>query len=409
MHLTRQNHSVRPFVGALALVAGLLLAAGASAECLPGQMQEADLAYQSAAEFLNQQAWDQAIARLQSIVSVCPEHVAANRGLGTAHLGRGEAADKAANAAAATADYTAAADWFGKVIAARGAEVEAGDYANLAKAYAKLKKYKEARAEYMKAEMLAPDDCGVLFNLAVLHSAAGYHTQAVDVFEHIIALDECERAHANALAQIAKAAGKAAEQQKKAGNSQQAAYYQELANQYGGQAGGSTAMDIVRGKMKAGDYDGAVTLLRELLAKNPDQPNATLTLARALDAAGRETESVAAFRDYLKLKPNDTTEWGTMLQVMVESGQAAAAKAEAAQAYAAHSSKGRQALAPILYSWGLALEKTEEFATAQAKFEECAASGHAKFAGPARTQVQRMSDLLQLQTAQRKKAAQQGG
>ncbi|MBE0566867.1 MAG: tetratricopeptide repeat protein [Krumholzibacteria bacterium] len=409
MHLTRQNYSVRRSLGALALLAGLLTAGGAAAECLPGQMQEADLAYQSAAEFLTQQSWEQAIARLQSIVTVCPEHVPANRGLGTAYLGKGEAALAAGSEAEAGKDFTAAADWFGKVIAARGAEVEAGDYANLAKAYAKQKKYKEARAEYMKAEMLAPEDCGVLFNLAVLHSAAGYHTQAVDVFEHIIALDECERAHARALTQIASAAGKAAEQQKKAGNSQQAAYYQDLSNQYGGQAGGSTAMDIVRGKMKAGDYTGAVTLLRELLGKNPDQPNATLTLARALDSAGREAESVDAYRDYLKLKPNDTTEWGTMLQVMVESGQAVAAKSEAAAAYAEHSSKGRQALAPILYSWGLALEQTEEFATARARFEECAASGHARFAASARTQVQRMDDLMQLQAAQKKKAAQQGG
>ncbi len=395
MHSTRLMPFHRRVLGAALLVTGLLAAGPAAAACLPGQMQEADLAYQSASEFLNQQAWDQAIARLQSIVSVCPEHVAANRGLGTAFLGKG--------------DFPAAAEWFSKTIALRGDEVEAGDYANLAKAFAKEKKYKEARAEYMKAEMLAPDDCGVLFNLGVLHTAAGYHTQAVDVFEHVIALDECERAHSAALAQIAKAASKAAEQQKKAGNSKQAAYYQDLANQYGGQAGGSTTMDIVRQKMKTGDYNGAVTLLQDMLAKNPDQPNATLTLARALDAAGRKGESVDAYEAYLEMQPNATTEWGTMLQVMVENGQAVEAKGIAAEAYAEHRSKGRQALAPILYSWGLALEQTEEFATAKDKFQECAASGHAKYSGSARQQVQRMEDLIKVQAAQQKKAAQQGG
>ncbi len=395
VHLTRQKTPFRRALGALAIVVGLLAAGAASAACLPGQMQEADLAYQSASEFLTQQNWDQAIARLKSIVSVCPEHVAANRGIGTAYMGKG--------------DYATAAEWFEKTIVARGDQVEAGDYANLAKAYASEKKYKEARAEYMKAEMLAPDDCGVLFNLAVLHSAAGYHTQAVDVFEHILSLDDCARVHDQALAQIAKAASKAAEQQKKAGNSKQAVYYQDLANQYGGQAGGSTAMDLVRKEMKAGSYDKAVALLQDMLAKNPDQPNATLTLARALDAAGRKSDSVDAFRKYLALKPNDTTEWGTMLQVMVEAGQAEQAQVEAAKAYADHESKGRQALAPILYSWGLALEKAEDYATAKEKFQQCATSGQAKYAGPARTQVQRMSDLMQLQAAQKKKAAQQGG
>ena len=395
MHPTRKNRSCRRALGAVVLLAGLLAAGAASAECLPGQMQEANLAYQSAAEFLNQQAWDQAIARLQSIVTVCPEHVEATRGLGTAHMGKG--------------DFAAAADWFGKVVALRGDAVEAGDYANLAKAYAKQKKYKEARAEFMKAEMLAPEDCGVLFNLAVLHTAAGYHTQAVDVFEHLLALDDCSRAHEAALTQIASAASKASAQQKKAGNSARAAYYAELANQYGGQAGGSTTMDIVRKKMSERDYTGAIPLLQDMLAKNPEQPNATLTLARAQDAVGQDAASIETYRRYLELKPNDTTEWGTMLQVMVESGQAAAAKSAAADAYREHQSKGRQAVAPILYSWGLALEATEEYELAKAKFEEAAQSGHPKYAGPSRTQVQRMGELLQLQAAQRKKAAQQGG
>jgi tetratricopeptide (TPR) repeat protein len=409
VHLTWQMQSVRPSCVALALVASLASAGVAAAACLPGQLQEANLAYQSAEEFLVQQQWDQAVARLQSIVNVCPEHVEATRGLGTAFMGKGQTAEGGGDKAGANQHYATAVDWFGKVIVNRGDNVEAGDYANLAKAYAKLKKFKEARAEYMKAEILAPDDCGVLFNLALLHTASGYHTQSVDVFEHLLSLDECERAHQQALQQIVKAAGKAADQQKKAGNNAMAAYYVELAGQYGGEAGGSTTMDLVRQKMNARDYAGAVELLEASLAKNPEQPNATLTLARALDAAGRKAESVDAYTKYLGLKPNDTTEWGTKLQVMVEAGQAVAAKSEAEKAYAEHRSKGRQALAPILYSWGLALEQTEEYETARARFAECAASGHAKYAAPAQTQVQRMDDLMKLEVAKRKKASQQGG
>jgi Flp pilus assembly protein TadD len=55
---------------------------------------------------------------------------------------------------------------FQKVIALRGEDVQAGDFNNLARAFAQQKMYKEARAEFMKAEQLAPDDCGLLFNLA---------------------------------------------------------------------------------------------------------------------------------------------------------------------------------------------------------------------------------------------------
>lgn len=364
----------------------------AAAECLPGQMQEANLAYQSAAQFLTNKQWDQAIARLQSIVSVCPEHVEATRGLGTAFAGKG--------------DHVQAAEYFATVIELRADKVEAGDYANLAKALAKQKLYKEARAEYMKAEMLAPEDCGVLINLGIMHYASGFYTQSVDVLEH--AIDACPQYRERVLPQLTKSATKAADQQKRAGNNSKAAYYTDLASQYGGQAGGSTTYDMVKQKMRAKDYPGAISLLEKMLSQNPDQPNALLTLARAQDAAGQKSASVGSYRKYVALKPDDTTEIGTMLQVMVESGQAESAKSAAAEAYAQHAAKGRQAVAPILYSWGLALEKTAEYDTAKAKFAECAASGHQKYASSARQQVGRMDDFLAMEEAQRKKARQGG-
>lgn len=391
-----RTRTAKPSVGrgvlaALALLVAILPASG-RAECQPGQMQEANLAYQSAAEFLNAQQWDQAIARLQSIIQVCPEHVEATRGIGQALMGKEK--------------FDMAAGFYSKVIHLRGDKVQAPDFANLAKCYAKLKQYKEARAEYMKAEQLAPDDCGVLFNLAVLHDASGYSNQAVDVFEHLIDLEDCERVHANALSMVAKAAGKAAEQQKRAGNNAKAQYYTELAQQYGGQAGGSTTMDVVRQKLKTREYGAAVTLLQGMLAKNPDQPNATLTLARANDLAGDRRASVEAYRTFLEMKPNNTSEWGTMLQVMVEDGRCSEAKTEAARAFAAHQAKGREATAPILYSWGLALECLEEYDAARAKFEQCAQSGSSRFAASARTQVERMEGLKAREDASRKKAAQ---
>jgi cytochrome c-type biogenesis protein CcmH/NrfG len=371
----------------------LVAAAGAAqAECAPGQMQEASRAYLSAAQFLNAQQWDQAIARLQSIANVCPEHVETNRGLGTAYAGKD--------------DYAQAAVWFERVIDLRGDDVEAGDFANLAKAYAKQKQYKEARGEYMKAEILAPDDCGVLFNLGVMHFAAGFYTQSVDVLE--ATLDQCPQIREHALKQLARSATAAAKQQRQAGNNSRATFYDELAMQYGGAAGGSTSYDMVKTKMSAKDYAGAIELLDQMLAKNPEQPNALLTLARAQDAAGRKNESIASYRRYLELKPDNTEEIGTMLQVMVESGQAAAARDEAAKAYAEHQGLGRKGLAPIVFSWGLALEQTGDYELAKGKFAECAAANHDKYSGPASTYVERMDGLIAQSAAERKKARQGG-
>lgn len=388
--MLRKNAGGRAWAGALALV--VVLSGGlARAQCQPGQMQEANLAYQSAKEFLDTQNWDQALARLQSIVSVCPEHVEATRGIGIALSGKEQ--------------HALAVPAFQKVIQLRGEEVQAADFNNLARAYAKQKLYKEARAEYMKAEQLAPDDCGLLFNLAAMHDAAGFSTQAVDVCQRLLDEENCEKNRDKVLVLIAKAAGRAGDQQKRAGNNERAMYYTELSQQYGGQAGGSTTSDLAKQKMKAGQYAEAASLYEGMLAKNPDLTNAWLNLARAKDHAGDKPGSITAYSKYLELKPTDTTEWGAMLQVMVEAGRCGDAAARASQAFDEHRSKGHEAVAPILFSWGLALECQKEYDAARAKFVACAESGSARYAASARVQVERMDGLKAVAEAERKKAA----
>jgi len=376
---------------ALIVLLGALLSSGsAHAVCQPGQMQEANLAYQSAAQFLSAQQWDQAISRLNSIVKVCPEHVDATRGLGTAYVGK--------------ADYMKAIGWFNKVVALRGNEVQAGDFANLGKSYAKLKKYKEARAEYMKAEKLEPNDCGVLFNLGVMHYASKYNAQSVEVLQH--ALDVCPQYRDPILKQLSKSATAAAKQQKANGNNDKAAYYTGLMNQYGGEAGGSTTYDMVKKKMAAEQYAEASMLLKQMLAKNPNQPNAWLTLARASDASGDKHGSITAYNKYFELKPNDAQNYGTMIQVMVEAGQCSAAASKAAAGSKKFASQGRSALAGIHYSWGLALECQEDYEGAKAQFQKAASSGNSKYSAHGATQVGRMEDFMKMTEAQRKKAAQ---
>jgi len=362
------------------------------AECQPGQMQEANMAYASAVEYLNAQQWDQAIARLNSIIQVCPEHIQVNRSLGEAYNGKGE--------------YEKAVEYYQKVIELRGDEVEAGDFGNLGKVYAKLKEYKNARAEYMKAELLAPDDCGVLFNLGILHSAVGFNTQSVDVFEHT--LDVCPQLEKDILPQLAKVAKKAEDQQRKNGNVSEAKHYHELAVKYGSQVGGSTTYQLASQRFNAKDYAGAVTLLQQMLAQDPNHTGALLTLARAQDQLKNRTESIAAYRKYLEIKPNDLTNYAEMLRVMIDGGQCSEAKSLASAAAQKYASQGRLALAPIYYYWGSAFECSGDYQTAKAKFQECASGGHPKYTTSARTMVQRMDDLT-AQAAYEKKKAAQGG
>ena len=97
-----------------------------------------------------------------------------------------------------------------------------------------------------------------------------------------------------------------------------------------------------------------------------------------------------------------------MLQVMVEDGQCSLAKTESAAAARNFESMGREALAPIMYSWGLALECTGEFDSARTKFQMCADSGHARYASYGARQVDRMEGLKAREDAEAKKAAQGG-
>ncbi len=392
MLLTRNSSSTRHALGAAIVLIGIITSSMALAECAPGQMQEANNAYRSAQEFLVNRQWDTAIARLQSIVQVCPEHVEATRGLGTSMMGKGQ--------------FAGAVPYFKRVIELRGEKAEAGDYANLGKAHAKQKQYKEARAEYMKAQKLAPDDCGVLYNLGAMHNAAKFYSQSVEVLEH--ALEACPAISEPVLKLLTKSAEKAAAQQKANGNNERAAYFTGLAQKYGGQAGGSTTYDMVKKKMKDKDYQGAVTLLNQMLAKDPSHTGGLLTLARAQDQLKNRSASIAAYQKYLAVKPNDENATAAMLQVMVENDQCSLAKSEAASAARKFEAKGREALAPIMYSWGLALECTGEFEVARDKFMQCASSGHARYASYGARQVERMEGLKAREDAEKKKAAQGG-
>lgn len=390
MLLSWKNTAIRGVLTAVVILLSVTGAGTAGAECQPGQMQEANLAYQSAAEFLATRKWDQAIARLQSIISVCPEHVEATRGIGLAMLGK--------------KDFEGSIPYFQKVIALRGDAVEAGDFANLAKPYAKLKKYKEARAEFMKARRLAPDDCGVLFNLGVMHYAAGFHPQSVEVLEH--GLEVCPQIREQLLTQLSRSAEKAAAQQKRNGNMEKAAYYEALMNKYGGQAGGSTTYDMVKQKMSAKDYQGAVSLLNQMLAQDANQKGALLTLARAQDALKNRSESISAYEKYLALQPDDAKATASMIQVMVEAKMCSQAKSRAARAAADLAAQGRSNLAPVMYSWGLALECLGEYDAAKSKFQSCAASGNDRYASYGARQVERMDGLKAVAEAEKKKAAQ---
>jgi tetratricopeptide (TPR) repeat protein len=359
------------------------------AACTEGQLEEATLQFVSAENLLKQQQWAQALPQLKSIVDFCPDFFPALRGMGMAYLNL----EDLDNAAVSYSKAIAA-------IQASGTPVDAADYANLAKVYAKQKKFKEARAEYMKAERLAPNDCAVLFNLGVLHMATQFYKESVETLES--ALASCPDLSDKIMPQLAQAADKAAQQQRSIGNADKAKYYQTKAEEYGGSAGGATTYDMVKTAMKEKDYPKAVQLCDQLLAKDPTHTGALLTKARALDASGDQAASIKSYRDYLAIKPNDIATTAAMIIVMAEAKLCADATAEATAAAQRFSSMGVKEMGKINFAWGKALFCAGDYAGAKAKFNAAAASGDEKWAPAGRDGVVACDQNLDFQAQKRK-------
>lgn len=365
---------------------------GALAECSPGQMQEAQIQFQSAQQLLQTQQWQQAIPQLNSIVDFCEEFYWAYRGLGMAHLALNE--------------FTEAEAAYQRVVDVRGSEAEAADYANLAKALAKQKKYKEARAEYIKAKARDAKNQAVLVNLGILHYASGFPEDAVATLEDALSYyPEQEKA---ILPHLAKACTMSAERQKKLGNAERAAEYQRKASQYGGAAGGSTAYKEIQKQFKARNWPQVVSLCDQLLAQEPHHVGALLTKARAADQAGNATASIDAYQKYLAERPDNMDETTALVIVMAENNRCGEAETTARDALARFAGTGRKALGKIHFGLGKALFCAKDYAGAKAQFMQAANSGDSHWAQPAQQGISACDEYLNYETQKAKKAAQQG-
>ncbi len=390
----RTPKSIRPAIALAAALFMVTVAAGpAAAQCSEGQMAEAQLQFQGAQSLLQAQQWDQAIGQLQSIVEFCPDFYWAWRGLGNAYLAKGQM-DEAAHA-------------YSQVLTVLGPDTEAADYANLAKVYTKQKKYKEARAEYIKAKARAPEDCAVLVNLGILHNVSGYPSMAVEALED--ALANCDHLEAQILPRLADAATKAAAEQKKIGNVAKARSYERIAQEAGGSAGGTTAYQQIQASMKQGNYAGAIQLCDQLLAKEPEHANAWLTKARAADALGRKAESIDAYGKYLALRPDNMNETAAMIIVMAEDNQCDRAVATARDAMSKFAGMGTKALGKIHFAYGKALFCAKDYGAAKSQFSLASQSGDPRWSSAARDGMNACDEYLNYEAAQRRKSAQQGG
>lgn len=391
----------------------------AVADCTPSRAQEADLAYGTAKDFLDNQRWLAAIPSLESALSICDEHVPtlqalamAYRQAGDLHKARGDSLKSAGDAAGAeSAQQQAASLWaksrgtYAKLVAIPKREPEASDYAGYGLTLVRLKDYANARATYLKARAKLPRDCEVLFNLGVLHMAAQDFRSSVETLEETLEIcpDLADRIYPN----LANACKRAAEKESKIGNTVEAEAFNRKYQEYAGQTGGSTSYELAVNKMKQKQWDEAIVLFQKVVEEKPNKKPAWLNLARCQKSKGDHDAAVAALEKYLALSADDVDARAEMVEVLTLGNRCAEAKAFAAQAVTAFAAKGQQRLGQLNYHYGEALECLGEFSAAKERFRQAATSGDPDLASLAARKMERQDQLIQREVARRKQ--QQGG
>ena len=131
--------------------------------------------------------YDQAVSIYKEAANAAPNQPILWARLGGAYLGTGGKV-AAGDRAAATEDYTQAAEALKKAIALKGSE--AGYHNNLGQAYAKLGKTDDAMAEYTTAAQLDPANAGLYYyNLGAILTNTGKLEEANAAFDKAIAAD----------------------------------------------------------------------------------------------------------------------------------------------------------------------------------------------------------------------------
>jgi tetratricopeptide (TPR) repeat protein len=119
-----------------------------------------------------------------------------------------------------------------------------------------------ATAKFEEAVKLDPSFNDASFNLAVSYEKLGFHTKAVAILKDLVAVAPGNLDYRYALG----------------------------ASRFG-----------------AGDLAGAEKAFREVLAREPERPNALFSLAVVLERRGAPGEAIARFQEYLALEPEG--EW----------------------------------------------------------------------------------------------------
>ena len=152
----------------------------------------------------------------------------------------------------------------------------------------------DAEQEFLAAQELSPDDGANLYNLGLVHMQMGRTGEAAAEIKRALAmLPDAPAAAYIDLAKLEDSAGRPEERDAALRHAESL-------------PGGVAAAEFGRAQLRYmhDDFAGAESLVREAIAKEPDNPDEWALLGMSLTRQGRGVEALEAYRESLRLKPD---------------------------------------------------------------------------------------------------------
>ena len=330
----------------------------------------AEIAYQSAKQFMMAGNYTEAISNLEKAVSIKPTYLEAWSDLGRAYTDR--------------KDFERGIAAFEKAL-----ELSPDNEALIASIgynYLNLEDYDSAETYYL---MLVEEDTlnyNGNVNLAFIAQNRDDTRGAITYYERALQTNPHE----------AKTMGTLASLYSKLGDKEKKYEYLHMAIEAAPE-NHQFKRQLAKAYFNEKDYENAIPLYEALVMEFPDDANYHQRLGFSLSQTDRKAEAPAELEKAIELNGGDAFTYAILSKIYNENAMypKAAASAKAGLAL----KEGETAF--LTYQWGEALSKMKDYEGAIAKFEKVAGMGDKLWSGPAAKQVDRQLKLIKIREAKK--------
>ncbi len=333
-------------------------------------MGPAEIAYQSAKQFMSAGNYTEAIANLEKAVSIKPTYLEAWSDLGRAYTDR--------------KDYEKGIAAYQKAL-----ELSPGNEALIASIgynYLNLEDLDNAETYYLMLVEEDTLDYSGNVNLAFIAQRRDDTHGAIMYYERALHSNPND---ATTLGTLAGLYGKLGNKEKKYEYLHMAIDAAPENHQFKKQ--------LAKAYFTEKDYENAIPLYESLVMEFPDDASYHQRLGFALSQTDRKAEAPAELEKAVAINGGDAFTFAILSKIYNENKMYSKAAGSAKKGLALNDGE----VAFLTYQWGEALSKQNDYEGAMAKFEKVSGMGDPLWSGPATKQVDRQLKLIKIREAKK--------